>query len=162
MKKFAIGGAVVVILGAALFGVLLLAKPAESPVQMGVASPAQAEEADRPATTAEQSAESLPGGRYADYGESEIAARGYDETILFFYASWCPECRAFDEAIRESNLQPGVQILKVNYDTATDLRQKYGVTLQSSFVSVNDNGEKIVYWQGYGKDKSVDAILENT
>lgn len=101
-------------------------------------------------------------GRYADYDEASISEKGYNDTVLFFYASWCPECRAFDQVIQESNLPDGVQILKVNYDTATNLRQKYGVTLQSSFVSVKPNGDKIIYWQGYGKDKSVDAILENT
>ena len=104
----------------------------------------------------------LAEGRYIAYDPGLVSAEGYDETILFFHASWCPECRAFEAAINEGGVPAGVQVLKVDYDSSTELRQKYEVTIQSSFVKVNDVGEKVSSWVGYGKDKSVDAILENT
>ena len=101
-------------------------------------------------------------GRYEPYDASLVSAAGYTDTILFFHASWCPECRAFEAAINESGVPDGTQILKVDYDSSTDLRQRYGVTIHSSFVMVNTDGERQSSWVGYGKDKSVDAILENT
>lgn len=103
----------------------------------------------------------LQTGRYESYEPGRVSAKGYSQTILFFHASWCPECRAFEAAINSSTIPAGTQILKVDYDNSTELKQKYGVTLQSTFVSVDSNGELVSKWVGYGKDKSVDAILEN-
>lgn len=104
----------------------------------------------------------LAEGRYEPYDPALVSGAGYNDTILFFHASWCPECRAFEAAINESGVPDGAQILKVDYDSSADLRQQYGVTIQSSFVKVNAAGERQSSWVGYGKDKSVDAILENT
>lgn len=101
-------------------------------------------------------------GRYQPYQEQAIAAKGYDKTILFFHAAWCPECRAFEMAINESVVPDGTQILKINYDDSDELKAKYGVTLQSTFVKVDDEGNLVSKWVGYGEDKSVEAILENT
>jgi hypothetical protein len=101
-------------------------------------------------------------GRYADYSAAAVADGCYTDTILFFHAPWCPECRGFEEAIKAGEVPEGAQILKVDYDSATDLRKQHGVTIQSTFVRVDPAGETVKLWSGYGKDKSVDAILENT
>lgn len=101
-------------------------------------------------------------GRYTDYSAAAVADECYTDTILFFHAPWCPECRGFDEAIKSGEVPDGAQILKVDYDSATDLRKKHEVTIQSTFVRVDPAGETVKLWSGYGKDKSVDAILENT
>lgn len=101
-------------------------------------------------------------GRYADYSETAVAEECYTDTILFFHAPWCPECRGFEEAIKSGEVPEGAQILKVDYDSATDLRKQHGVTIQSTFVRVDPAGETVKLWSGYGQDKSVDAILENT
>lgn len=103
-------------------------------------------------------AEDAPGS-YRDYSQDLVADPAYDTTILFFHASWCPECRAFDESIRSGSIPGGVQILKVDYDSETDLKQRYGVTIQSTFVKVGPDGEEISSWVGYGKDRSIDTIL---
>ncbi|MFE6510977.1 thioredoxin family protein [Nocardioides sp. NPDC057767] len=101
-------------------------------------------------------------GRYADYSAAAVAEDCYTDTILFFHAPWCPECRGFEEAIKRGEVPEGAQILKVDYDSATDLRKKYEVTIQSTFVRVDASGARVRLWSGYGQDKSVDAILENT
>ncbi|MFI5624284.1 thioredoxin family protein [Nocardioides sp. NPDC051685] len=101
-------------------------------------------------------------GRYADYSAEAAADVCYTDTILFFHAPWCPECRGFEEAIESGTVPDGAQILKVDYDSATDLRKKYEVTIQSTFVRVDATGKRIKLWSGYGQDKSVDAILEHT
>ncbi len=100
-------------------------------------------------------------GRYVDYEASKVSAKGYERTLLFFHAPWCPECQAFDKAIKNGQIPAGVQILKVDYDSNKDLRQKYGVTVQTTFVRVDANGNKQSAWKGYGS-ASLDALLENT
>lgn len=120
---------------------------------------------DQPATPAMEESTPVPNtasGRYQQYDSALIDDAGYESTILFFYAAWCPECRSYDKAINEGSLPDGVQILRVTYDDAQDLRQKYGVTIQSTFVRVDGAGNKQTLWNGYGKDKSIDAIIENT
>lgn len=107
-------------------------------------------------------AETLAEGRYIEYDEPAVTADGYSETIIFFHAGWCPECRAFDQAIQLSTIPAGTQILKLDYDSSTELREKYEVTLQSTFVKVDQDGALLTKWVGYGRDKSVEAILENT
>lgn len=116
----------------------------------------QAPQADEPVVV------ELAEGRYIDYDQAAVSINGYEETILFFHASWCPECRAFEQEILANPIPDGVQVLKVDYDSSTDLRQRYGVTIQTTFVKVDDAGERISSWVGYGRDKSLDAVLENT
>jgi hypothetical protein len=114
-----------------------------------------------PETTPDRT-ETAAAGRYVTYEEGLVASVGYDETILFFYANWCPECRAFDQVLAGSEIPEGVQILKVDYDAADDLKTRHQVTLQSTFVRVDADGAQISKWVGYGKDKSLAAIRENT
>ncbi len=104
----------------------------------------------------------LASGRYENYSSSLVRDTGYQTTLLFFYAGWCPECRGYDQAIKSATIPDGVQILKVSYDDEQTLRKQYGVTIQSSFVRVNAAGDKQTLWNGYGKEKSLDVILENT
>jgi len=103
--------------------------------------------------------QNLP-GRYTAYN-AELASENYPVTVLFFYAAWCPECRAFKQAITASPVPEGVQVLEVNYDDETDLKKKYGVTLQTTFVKTNSAGENLGKWVGYGKEKNLNTVLEN-
>lgn len=113
-------------------------------------------------TQSETSTIKTAAGRYQTYSADLLNDTGYPSTILFFYAAWCPECRAFDQSISGGTIPDGVQILRVTYDDSQDLRQKYSVTIQSTFVRVNASGDKQVLWSGYGKDKSISTIIENT
>lgn len=103
-------------------------------------------------------------GRYADYVDSNTMEHAYRKTILFFHAPQCGECQAFDKVLRKGPIPAGVQILKVDYDSRQDLRQKYGVTKQSTFVELDDDDDDDHdhdIWVGYGKEKSINAILRN-
>lgn len=103
-------------------------------------------------------------GRYADYVDGNTLEHAYRKTILFFHASWCGECQAFDKVLRQGPIPAGVQILKVDYDSRQDLRQKYGVRMQSTFVELDDDDDDDDdhdIWVGYGKEKSINAILRN-
>jgi thiol-disulfide isomerase/thioredoxin len=155
MKKVIYIISVVVVLLTCLVALLQLS-PANSGFQETEPTQSSTQTSDASQT------ETVLGGRYADYSSSLLAEAGYSETILFFHAAWCPECRAFEQAIKTDAIPDGVQVLKVDYDNSDDLRQKYEVTIQSTFVKVNTNGERVSTWVGYGRDKSLSAVLENT
>lgn len=98
-------------------------------------------------------------GVYRDYEADLVAADGFDRTILFFHAEWCPECRAFEKELTSTEIPDSVQFLKVDYDNEQDLKDKYGVQLQTTFVEVDDDGEEMSKWVGYEEDRSVETIF---
>jgi thiol-disulfide isomerase/thioredoxin len=81
-------------------------------------------------------------GVYLDYTDGVIEATAGPK-VLFFHASWCPQCRQLDEELVAEGAPDGLTVFKVDYDSRTDLRQKYGVTLQTTVVFVDDRGELI-------------------
>lgn len=109
----------------------------------------------------EQPAATAATGRYQEYSEAAVADANYQTTVVFFYAPWCPECRAFKQAIESGPLPDGVQILETDFDSSSELKEKYGVTLQSTFVRVNTSGDLQKKWVGYGQDKSLANVLDN-
>lgn len=85
-----------------------------------------------------------------------FAAKG--PAVLFFYADWCPACQIAMKNIDENIKKLGdITVVVVNYDKARDLRSKYNVTYQHTFVQIDENGEKLAIWNGGG----VDSILKN-
>lgn len=70
---------------------------------------------------------------------------GKNPIILFFHAPWCPLCRASDEVLNEAlpSLGGGVIWMKVDYDTQTELKKKYGVTYQDTFILIDGSGEVV-------------------
>ena len=96
-------------------------------------------------------------GVYVDYYDGAIA-----ETpglkVLFFHASWCPKCRALDADIAANTIPDGMTIFKVDFDTATDLRQQYGVTLQTTIVYVGDDGDLLTKGVLF-EDTTLDALV---
>lgn len=95
-------------------------------------------------------------GSYIDYKDGVIEATTGTK-ILFFHAPWCPQCRQAEKSITSTTLPDNLTIIKVDYDSRQDLRQKYGVTLQTTFVKVDDNGEKQDSFVAYS-EPSFDAI----
>lgn len=100
-----------------------------------------------PATVSEDAQKA---GTYADY-----SLPAFDSTsgrrVLFFHASWCPQCRMLDADIAESSVKKGVTIFRVDYDSNQQLRQKYGVTVQTTLVEVDEDGEKVASYVAYNE-----------
>lgn len=98
---------------------------------------------------------------YVNYSKTALEQTLKDEgqALLFFYADWCPTCRAADKSIQTDHalLPKNLTILKVNYDSEADLKRQYNVTAQHTFVHVNRQGKEISKWLGGG----VETILEN-
>lgn len=132
-----------------------------SPTAAGETEPTEgsaAEMTDDPVEADEETG--LAVGTYRDYSEEALAEAGYETNVIFFHASWCPECRAFEQSIEAGPIPDGVQILKADYDTETALKDEYGVDIQTTFVKVDDSGEMISKWVGYEQDRSVDNLLQ--
>jgi len=87
-------------------------------------------------------------GEYIEYSADKLAA-ATGTKLLFFHAPWCPQCRELDASIKASSLPDGLTIFKVDYDTNQALRAKYGVTIQTTIVKVDDAENKIASYVAY-------------
>ena len=100
-------------------------------------------------------------GVYKNYSTAEVAAQqaAGNKVVLFFHASWCPFCKTADEAFvsRPDEIPSKVGLLKIDYDSNIELRKKYGVTYQHTFVQIDANGEKVAIWSG----GDIDALRAN-
>lgn len=100
-------------------------------------------------------------GEYSTYSADKLAAAETGDVVLFFKADWCPSCRALDTNIQDnlSEIPADVSILTVDYDTETDLKQKYGIVTQHTLVQVDAQGNEIKKWTGSPRLESVLAEL---
>jgi len=87
-------------------------------------------------------------GKYANYTENVIESTAGTK-VLFFHAPWCPQCRAIEADITRRGVPEGVTIIKVDYDSHQDLRKNYGITIQTSFVLVDDQGQLVKKYVAY-------------
>lgn len=97
------------------------------------------------------------GGAYVNYNE-QVFAETQGRRVLFFHAGWCPQCRALETDIKKQGVPDGMTIFRVNYDTANDLKKKYGVTLQTTIVEVDGNGNEIHKFVAYD-DPTLQAVM---
>jgi thiol-disulfide isomerase/thioredoxin len=90
-------------------------------------------------------------GKYTEYSANKLAQNPMGTNVIFFHASWCPTCKAAETDINAklTAIPANFNILKVDYDTSTDLKQKYGVTSQSTFINVDKDGNKLSMGNGF-------------
>lgn len=103
-----------------------------------------------PSTNPSATGETMAAGAYltkAEY-ESQVAQRAGTTVVYFFHASWCPTCRATEKAIEEDGIPAGLTVVKIDFDSETDLRKTYGITQQHTFVQVNEDGDELAKWTG--------------
>lgn len=82
-------------------------------------------------------------GHYAAYADGVIG-NGM-ESVLFFHAKWCPNCRENDARLMTWYDQQDVSrwTYKIDYDANGQLRQAYGVTQQDTFVLIDGQGTEV-------------------
>jgi thiol-disulfide isomerase/thioredoxin len=102
----------------------------------------------------------MKGGQYMPYDASKLAFAKEGKVVLFFNASWCPTCKAIDADIKASlsDIPANTLILSVDYDTSKDLKAKYGVTTQHTFVQVDASGNSLNKWVG---GDTLEKVLSN-
>jgi thiol-disulfide isomerase/thioredoxin len=98
-------------------------------------------------------------GSYQTYSETALSGTT-DNKFLFFHAPWCPQCNAIESGIEQEGVPEGITIFKVDYDTNQALRAKYGVTLQTTFVRLDKNNNKVDAFVAYS-DPSFAAVKNN-
>ena len=102
--------------------------------------------------------------RYVDYTTKGLtkASEKNGRAILWFAAlAWCPSCQAADRDFKAhfDKVPKDVTILKINYDTAKELKQKYSIVMQDTFIQVDSQGKEITRWNSGGQ--GVEALLAN-
>ena len=87
-------------------------------------------------------------GIYTDYNSAKLANAETGKVVLFFHAPWCPTCKEADKNFTSSSTPDGLTLLKTDYDSSRDLKKKYGITYQHTFVQVDKEGNLIKKWSG--------------
>lgn len=143
-RKVALSVIAITLLGALAY-VLLRPEPT-----MPAPSPDAVSTNTSPSSQTPAQASDLPArsGTYIAYSASALTSTPGTK-LLFFHAPWCPQCRALDSDITRSPLPENVTIFKVDYDSNQELRQKYGVTIQTTVVKVDDNGNLVEKYVAY-------------
>jgi len=117
-------------------------------------------EDNTPNPDAAQKPQATTAGKYVNYSE-DIITNTSGKKVLFFHAPWCPQCRQIDAEIKaQTNLPADTTIIKVDYDSHQSLRQKYGITLQTTFVKVDDNGDSLQKYVAYN-EPTYEAVKQN-
>lgn len=151
---------VVVVAVAAMVGGIsyLLLQDKTKTTQPTTSQATQGDTPEAPAAAGVDTSSGTP-GTYAEYSEGSVAStKGVK--ILFFHASWCPQCRQLEADIKAGEIPQDVTIFKVDYDTNQALRQKYDVKLQTTLVKIDDAGNEIQKFVAY-ENPSLEAVKEN-
>ena len=104
----------------------------------------------------EAAAQSAPRATVLSFeGEAQLnalAAQG--TTVVFFYAAWCPNCRATIAELnaRWAEVNPDLTVVIADYDKETALKSKFGVTYQDTFVLLDGEGNSVKSWNAGGVD----------
>ncbi len=147
---------VTVVVLAIVFGVVyLLVGPDNTDTQNRSSSTPN----ELPASQNDGSDNTTMAGAYIDYTDTVIAETEGTK-ILFFHAPWCPQCRDLEADIQANAIPAGVTIVKVDYDSNQALRQEYGVTIQTTIVRIDDEGNLVEKFVAY-ENPSLSAIKEN-
>ena len=95
----------------------------------------------------------------ADYN-ADPSKYSDSKKVYFFHASWCPICKGIESEINAdpSKIPAGVTLIKTDFDDETDLRQKYGITTQYTFVEFNENGDELNKFSATSLDKVIEQI----
>ena len=82
--------------------------------------------------------------RYLAYSSSAFDQQADKDRWLFFYLASCPKCVALDENIvaNQLDIPAEVVIFKVDFSQQQDLRQRYGVTLQTTVLVTDAKGQE--------------------
>lgn len=91
-------------------------------------------------------------GSFEAYSPEKLARAEEGPVVLAFLADWCPSCRAVENSITSQldEIPADLTILKLDYDTETELKKKYSITTQHSFVRVDAEGNALDSWKGGG------------
>jgi len=73
-------------------------------------------------------------------------------TVVFFYATWCPNCILTLSELSErwAEIDPGITLVIADYDREKALKAEYGVTYQDTFVLLDAKAAPVRLWNAGG------------
>lgn len=100
------------------------------------------------------------GGSYFT-GITEAQLQDGSTKVLFFHAGWCPYCKAHDQALQGWYAADNAKLstYKIDYDSSLELRSRYGVVQQDTFVLVDGSGNKLQELTGFPSDASIRTMI---
>lgn len=98
-------------------------------------------------------------GKYVHLSTSGFEEAKAKRRVYFFAASWCPTCQAANEEFLANidSIPEDVVVFITNYDEEIELKAKYNITYQHTFVQVDRNGNDLARWTG----GDINELLEN-
>ena len=98
--------------------------------------------------------------KYQNYSDQAFADEADKRRVLFFHAPWCPTCRPVNLDLLEnaSRLPDDVVVFKTDYDSSVELKERYGVTYQHTFVQVDGDGNLVTIWNGGGLEEIISKL----
>jgi thiol-disulfide isomerase/thioredoxin len=130
--------------GAAPASAAVAGSPAPTPPATAAPTPA-------PASAGTSTPAPATAGAWIDlarYQADPAAFHTDGDVVLFFNASWCPTCRQAVTNLDAQGVPPGLTVVSVDYDSNGDLRREYGVTVQHTFVQVDESGQPLATFTG--------------
>ena len=98
---------------------------------------------------------------YKDYSEEALKNAKQKYIVLFFHADWCPTCKSFEKKVLSEKIPEDILILKVDFDKELELKRKYNIVTQTSFVLVDSNWNLKKRWiWGRGIDSVTKKIKD--
>lgn len=147
---------VVVIIAALITGSIVALALSQPDATTTEASTPIVTETPEPSPTPTPSETVLPGS-YVSYSASNFPAAS-GRSFLFFYAPWCGQCRDIDAGILAQGVPDGVTIFLADYDSEQALEQQYGVTMRTTFVEVDPEGNALQSFIAYDTP-TFDAVI---
>lgn len=102
-------------------------------------------------------------GAYISLADYQASKELYDaaKVVLFFNATWCSTCKKARENLEAdlSAIPADLAIVLVDFDSETDLKRQYGITVQHTFVQIDAAGSELAKWSG---SLTAQEIVENT
>jgi thiol-disulfide isomerase/thioredoxin len=102
-------------------------------------------------------------GKYISIDMYEASPAAYTESqvVLFFNAAWCSTCKVARDNFEAtlSDIPEDLTVVVVDFDDSNELRKKYGVTVQHTFVQIDANGDEVKKWSG---STTFDEVVDQT
>lgn len=88
--------------------------------------------------------------KYMDYSPERISLAESGQVLLLFTADWCVSCKQLDIDILNniSTIPDEILILKVNYESDTQTKDKYRVDTPHTIILVDNQGNELKRWIG--------------
>ena len=95
---------------------------------------------------------------FEKFAPSKITFADQKKVVLFFNATWCVTCNELMLELSTVKIPEDILFLSVDFDTETELRKKYSVALQHTFVEVNSKGEMLQKWAGGSLKEAIEKL----